>query len=69
MPSEVTDQQIFDAIQPLLKEGRLACKDALELAEALRLAPIRIGRVCNAREIRITNCRLGCFGIRQGKPK
>ncbi len=69
MPSDVTDPQILEAIQPLLKEGRLACKDAIELAEALKVPPIRVGRVCNAAGIRITNCRLGCFGIRQGKPK
>jgi hypothetical protein len=64
-----TDQEILEAIRPLVKSGRIACKDALESARALKVPPARIGRICNAEGIRIVNCQLGCFGLRRSKPR
>ena len=58
----MTDQEILEQIQPLVKEGMLPCKRALALAEQLTINPAQIGKVCNQNEIRIVNCQLGCFG-------
>ncbi|MCK4304643.1 MAG: hypothetical protein KAY24_10440 [Candidatus Eisenbacteria sp.] len=58
----MTDQEILDTMQPLLKNGMLRCKDALALAAELQIKPNLIGRVCNLNDIRIINCQLGCFG-------
>ena len=66
MNENASDQEILEAIRRVAVEGRLACKDALELASALGVAPARIGRICNAENIRIVNCRLGCFGLPGG---
>ncbi len=58
----MTDEQILEALRPLVRDEKLACKDALELAAKLNLKPGVIGRICNQNEIRIINCQLGCFG-------
>jgi len=64
MSGNVSDQDILEAIRRVVEENRLACKDALETADALGVPPARIGRLCNAEGIRIVNCSLGCFGLR-----
>ncbi|NVL91398.1 MAG: hypothetical protein HWN69_10525 [Desulfobacterales bacterium] len=40
---------------------RLACVEAFELARQFKVEVIEIGRICNRHNIRISNCRLGCF--------
>ena len=37
------------------------CKEAVHIAEELKLAPIEIGKICNELKIKIRNCQLGCF--------
>ncbi|MFH1143772.1 MAG: hypothetical protein V1774_04440 [Candidatus Eisenbacteria bacterium] len=69
MKSQPTDQEILAAIQPFIKEGRLACRDALATAAALETPPAWIGRVCDAEGIRIVNCQLGCFGLKRRRSK
>ena len=61
----MTDQEILEGIRPLVQNGHLACKDALELAAKLQIKATQIGRVCDQNEIRIINCQLGCFGLRK----
>ena len=64
----MTEQEILAALRPLVREDRLACKDALELAGKLEIQSTRIGKICDQNQIRIINCQLGCFGLR-GKKK
>lgn len=61
----MTDQEILEAIRPLVRDGHLTCKDALELAAKLQIKPTQIGRICDSSEIRLINCQLGCFGLRK----
>lgn len=63
----MTDQEILDAIRPMLQDGKLPCKSALGFAAQQALNPARIGKVCNQNEIRIVNCQLGCFGTESKK--
>ncbi len=60
----MTDKELLEAIRGRVREGRLDCKYALELAEELEVPPARIGRICDEENIRIVNCQLGCFGTR-----
>jgi len=60
----MTDKELLEAIQSRVREGRLDCKYALELAEELEVPPARIGRICDQENIRIANCQLGCFAMR-----
>ena len=43
------------------KEGKIFCKDALDLSRELNLSPAEIGRECDALQIKIRGCQLGCF--------
>jgi hypothetical protein len=58
----VTTDEILKAMGPLVHDGKLACRDALELAARLGIKPALIGKTCNKNDIRIINCQLGCFG-------
>lgn len=62
MSNDVSAAEILEALRPLTKDGKLPCKEALALADRLKVSPSRIGRICNQEEIRIINCQLGCFG-------
>ena len=61
----MTDEDILAALGPHIDAGRLACHDALAVAARLGVVPARIGRVCDAHDVRIVDCQLGCFGKRQ----
>ena len=58
----MTDKELLEAIRGRIRDGRLDCRYALELAEELEVPPARIGRICDEENIRIANCQLGCFG-------
>lgn len=55
------DQEIRELIQAKVKDGRVACKAMLELAEQTQAPSKQIGQLCNEMKIRITGCQLGCF--------
>jgi len=40
---------------------KLACEDALNLAEEFGIDPKRITAICNKENIKIGKCQLGCF--------
>jgi len=40
---------------------KLPCAEAFRLAEQFGVEKLEIRRVCDARNIRISNCQLGCF--------
>jgi hypothetical protein len=58
----VTTEEVLKAMKPLVQDGKLACRDALELAARLDVKPALIGKACNQHDIRVINCQLGCFG-------
>lgn len=39
----------------------LPCAEAFRLAERFGVDKLEIGRICNAHQIRISKCQLGCF--------
>lgn len=40
---------------------KLSCAEAFRLADRFGAKVLEIGHICNANDIRITNCQLGCF--------
>ncbi|RLC48526.1 MAG: hypothetical protein DRH70_00815 [Candidatus Coatesbacteria bacterium] len=58
------DELVIAVIDASYEEGgrrKLNCADAFKLAERLKVALHEVSRVCNERNIRISNCQLGCF--------
>lgn len=41
---------------------RIACADALRIAEEAGVAPIEVGKACDEARVKIAGCQLGCFG-------
>jgi polyhydroxyalkanoate synthesis regulator phasin len=57
----VTKEQLVNAVQQVVKDGRLSCEQAHELGRELGVPLRDIGAVCNELKIKITACQLGCF--------
>lgn len=49
------------AIEAAQREGRLACRDAWEIADRLGVPKLRVGGACEGLEIKIKPCQLGAF--------
>lgn len=45
----------------LAKDGKIACKQALEFAEKEGIPPKKVGELLNELKIKIVTCQLGCF--------
>jgi hypothetical protein len=60
-------QQMHDRIHKditeRLEDGKLPCKHAFALVQALGVEPMQVGRVANTANIRISRCQLGLFGF------
>jgi len=63
----MTDERVKQAVRERSAEGRLACKDALQIAEELDVKPIVVGRAANELGIKLVNCQLGCFGQKKAE--
>lgn len=61
------DETLKAAIEDSLAQGRLPCERAFAIAERLGVPVGRVGAACEAMEIRISDCQLGCFGRRKKK--
>ena len=59
------DEKLLEAVLTTAQEegGRrtLSCAEAFRLAAELGVEPGDIGRVCNAHNVKITRCQMGCF--------
>jgi len=54
-------EQILAIIRENLKEGKLYCEQAHEIAARHNIKLWEIGRVCDENKIKIKGCQLGCF--------
>ena len=59
------NRKLVEAVLAAAKKqnGRsaLRCAEALRLAEHFGVKPHAVGRICDARNIKICACQLGCF--------
>jgi len=60
-PAETVEPGLAQAIQDGLCEGRLPCKTAWEIAEALGVPKMEVSAAAEALGIRIARCQLGAF--------
>jgi hypothetical protein len=49
------------ALEAAQQEGRLACRDAWEIAASFDVPKLRVGGACEGLEIKIKPCQLGAF--------
>jgi hypothetical protein len=56
------DEQILQAMQERLEDGKLPCNQAHAIAHVLNVDPLTVGQAANEADIRISRCQLGLFG-------
>ena len=55
------DESILARLENLRDENELTCANVHGLARELKLTPMAVADVANARGMKIHNCQLGCF--------
>ncbi|HUT63599.1 MAG TPA: hypothetical protein VMZ04_06550 [Anaerolineae bacterium] len=62
---EKNNEELINAIlEKTFKDGdirKLRCAAALKIADQFGVKPMEVGKICNEKKIRISNCQLGCF--------
>ena len=65
MSEELSKEEIIEHIvaNTEMKNNKryLSCKDAFKLAMELNIGNQEIGKICHQQNIKLSNCRLGCF--------
>lgn len=51
----------IEKIKDSSKHGKIACRQALKIAEEMGVSPRKIGALLNKLKIKIVSCQLGCF--------
>ena len=54
-------EMVLQAVKGAAVNSRLACREALELAKRLGVAPSEVGAAADTVGVKITGCQLGCF--------
>jgi hypothetical protein len=52
---------VLDSAVDVDGRKKLTCEKALELSRKNDISLKEIGEICDAEEVKITNCQLGCF--------
>jgi hypothetical protein len=55
------NEKLKAALEQMVRDDRLTCKAAREVAEKLGLKPVDVGKAADELGIRIKDCELGCF--------
>jgi hypothetical protein len=58
---ENIDENIVKLLLGLREKDELTCAAMHELAARLKLTPMALSDIANARDIKVRNCQLGCF--------
>lgn len=61
MDAQALTQAVLDHATEVDGRYRLSCTAALNLSELLGVSAAEIGRICDENNIKIHECRLGCF--------
>lgn len=60
-PIQPVTQELKNAINDELVNGRLACENAWDIASRLKTGKMKVSSACEVFEIKITKCQLGAF--------
>ena len=53
--------KIKEKIMAQAKNGKIACKQAMRIAEEEKIPSKELGKMLNEMKIKIAGCQLGCF--------
>ena len=62
MKSMEKQEDIKNKLMELVKNGKLTCAEAHQLAESEGVSLVSIGKVAEGAGVKISDCQLGCFG-------
>jgi hypothetical protein len=57
----MNEDQIRKKIEEKAKDKRIACMQAMKIAEEESISTREVGRILNEMEIKVVGCQLGCF--------
>ena len=60
-PADAVEPEVEQAIRSKLTGGRLACRDAWELAQTFQRPKLAVSAACEALGVKIKPCQLGAF--------
>ena len=66
-PDRKPDPAIADAVNQRMKEGKIACATAFDIAAEHGVAPAEVGLAVDLAEVRIVKCQLGLYGYQSGR--
>lgn len=55
------EKTLEQMVNEAARDGKLSCRVAWKIAEELDLRVREVGDYCNAHDIKIAACELGCF--------
>jgi hypothetical protein len=55
------DKQLLEELKSQVKNNKIPCKKALELANKYDVKPAVLGKKLNELKIKVKGCQLGCF--------
>ena len=58
---KMTDEQLRRIIRKQAVNGKVNCREMLQLAKQVGLPANKIGKLCDQMNLRIAACQLGCF--------
>jgi hypothetical protein len=60
--SVMVDKSVMmQKIEAVKENDRIACHEALKIAQELNTSPDEVGKILNEMKIKIVHCQLGCF--------
>jgi hypothetical protein len=66
-PDEKPDRSIKAEILKRTTDEKVPCAVAFDIAEALKILPLRVGKTADLMNFKLTKCQLGLFGYQPQK--
>lgn len=54
-------EKIVEKLNKQVKDGKIACKQALKIADEEGVSAKVLGEMLNGMKIKVVSCQLGCF--------
>jgi DNA-binding Lrp family transcriptional regulator len=55
------EKRIRETVEKTAEDGRMPCREALRIADELKVSREEVGKILNELKIKIVHCQLGCF--------
>lgn len=67
--SDPIELNLENQIADSMSDGRLSCPVAFSIARKLSVTPIVVGKKADDMGAKISDCQLGCFGVKKSSPE